>query len=309
MNNILSDNLRRLRQKKGCTQEQVAEHLGVSPQSVSRWECGATLPDVLTLPAIAAYFCVTVDDLFREGAQAYRHEADRLSSLYQATRERDDFIRADNEYRRLMDSGNHTSEDLRSYACLHLIAMWECVDKAMLAFDQVIAKGYEEDAHTYYRARQQKMQLLQWLGQGEHVLAQQHAALTDHPEDPWEHVLLLSALCEQKAFEEAWQQFGASADRHPDSAELYLYGAVACHGLGRQGEAAALLDKALTLDPGLCEARRIRAEWQETTGDWAQAADAWSRMAADLEARGFSLEAQEPRKNAENCRRKISGEG
>ena len=308
MNNILSDNLRRLRQKKGCTQEQLAEQLGVSPQSISRWECGATLPDVLSLPAIAAYFCVTVDDLFREGAQAYRHEADRLSSLYQATRERDDFIRADNEYRRLMDSGNHTSEDLRSYACLHLIAMWECVDKAMLAFDQVIAKGAAEAPHAYYRARRQKMQLLQWLGQGERVLQQQRTALAAHPEEPWEHVLLLSALCDGKVYEAAWQQFRVSSACHPDRAELYLYGAVACYGLGRQEEAFALLDKALALDPGLCDARSLRAEWQEAAGDWAQAAETWSEMAADLEARGFSLEAREPRKNAERCRRKYSGE-
>ena len=37
-----SDNLRRLRLDKKFTQEQAAEALGVSPQSVSRWECGPT---------------------------------------------------------------------------------------------------------------------------------------------------------------------------------------------------------------------------------------------------------------------------
>ena len=305
MNNILSENLRRLRQAKGCTQEQVAEQLGVSPQAVSRWECGATLPDVLLLPEIAACFCVTVDDLFREGAQAYRHEADRLSSLYQATRDRDDFVRADNEYRRLLDSGKHTTEDLRSYACIHIIAMWECVDKAMLAFDEVIAKGAQEDDRTYYRARQQKMQLLRWLGQGETVLKQQRAALGEHPEAPWEHVLLLSALCEEKRYEEAWQQFEASAARHPDTAELYLYGAAACRGLGRREEAFVLLDKGLALEPGLHDAASMKAGWLAEDRCWAQAAEVWSALAADLEARGFALEAREPRKNAEACRRNL----
>ena len=109
MNHIFSSNLRRLRQAKGYTQEQVADHLGVSPQSVSRWECSATFPDILLLPAIAEHYCVTVDDLFREGAESYKHYADRLSSLYESTRDRDDFIRADNEYRRLIDSGTHTT--------------------------------------------------------------------------------------------------------------------------------------------------------------------------------------------------------
>ena len=42
MSSVFSANLRRLRQSKGYTQEQVADHLGVSPQSVSRWECGVS---------------------------------------------------------------------------------------------------------------------------------------------------------------------------------------------------------------------------------------------------------------------------
>ena len=43
MNTVFSDNLRRLRRSKGYTQEWAAERLGVSPQSVSRWERGVSL--------------------------------------------------------------------------------------------------------------------------------------------------------------------------------------------------------------------------------------------------------------------------
>lgn len=42
MNQTFSANLKRLRLEKKLTQEQVAESLGVSPQSVSRWECGVS---------------------------------------------------------------------------------------------------------------------------------------------------------------------------------------------------------------------------------------------------------------------------
>ena len=38
--NILSENLKKLRVEKKYTQEQVAKYLGVSAKSVSRWECG-----------------------------------------------------------------------------------------------------------------------------------------------------------------------------------------------------------------------------------------------------------------------------
>jgi len=43
MNDTISKNLRKLRLEKQMTQEQVAEKLGVSAQSVSRWETGGSL--------------------------------------------------------------------------------------------------------------------------------------------------------------------------------------------------------------------------------------------------------------------------
>ena len=42
MNITFSDNLRRFRLAKKLTQEQVADSLRVSAQSVSRWECGVS---------------------------------------------------------------------------------------------------------------------------------------------------------------------------------------------------------------------------------------------------------------------------
>ena len=63
--NHLAANLRKLRIDKKLTQEQAADKLGVSPQSVSRWETAATLPDVMLLPDIAKLYGVLVDDLFK----------------------------------------------------------------------------------------------------------------------------------------------------------------------------------------------------------------------------------------------------
>lgn len=306
MNSVFSKNLRRLRQAKGYTQEQVADHLGVSPQSVSRWETGATFPDILLLPTIAEHYCVTVDDLFREGADAYRHYADRLSSLFESTRDRDDYIRADNEYRRLIDSGEHTTEDLRSYGCMHMMAMWECADKAMIAFNEVIAKGPDEDARTYYRTRLQKMQLIHSLGHNDMNIERQRAALAEHPEEPWEHVLMLGALCNGKLHEEAYSQFLSSVALHPNASELYVYGGNVCKELGRTEEAFSWMYKGLALDPELCDAKYAVAGWYEESHDWEKALEVWSSLVSDLEKRGLTIEANEPRKNAEKCRLKLS---
>lgn len=55
--------LARLRRQSGLTQQQLAEHLGVSNKSVSRWETGQSAPDVFLLPTLAALLGVTVDAL------------------------------------------------------------------------------------------------------------------------------------------------------------------------------------------------------------------------------------------------------
>lgn len=60
----LGSNIRMLRQRKGLTQEQVSEKLGVSYQAVSKWETGANTPDISLLPALAALFDVSIDTLF-----------------------------------------------------------------------------------------------------------------------------------------------------------------------------------------------------------------------------------------------------
>ena len=58
MKNIFGENLRRLRIAKNYTQEQAAQLLHISPKSLSRWECGSTMPDVMILPEIARLYGV-----------------------------------------------------------------------------------------------------------------------------------------------------------------------------------------------------------------------------------------------------------
>jgi transcriptional regulator with XRE-family HTH domain len=59
----IAENLRMLRKSMGLTQEEIAEMLCVSPQSVSKWERGDTYPDIALLPALANLFKTSVDAL------------------------------------------------------------------------------------------------------------------------------------------------------------------------------------------------------------------------------------------------------
>lgn len=59
----IGENIRKFRKTNDLTQEAFADRLGVTYQSVSRWENGATYPDLELLPAISEALSVTVDEL------------------------------------------------------------------------------------------------------------------------------------------------------------------------------------------------------------------------------------------------------
>ena len=60
----LKDKLKKLRTDRGMTQETVANSLGVSSQTVSKWERGLLSPDIALLPKIALLFKCSIDSLF-----------------------------------------------------------------------------------------------------------------------------------------------------------------------------------------------------------------------------------------------------
>ena len=60
----IANKIKQLRASAGLTQEQLANRLGISAQSISKWETGVTMPDITLLPALSGELGVTIDDLF-----------------------------------------------------------------------------------------------------------------------------------------------------------------------------------------------------------------------------------------------------
>jgi transcriptional regulator with XRE-family HTH domain len=67
------------RREKGITQEELAEHIGVSKASVSKWETGQSYPDITLLPQLAAYFDMSIDCLVGYTPQM---DEDDINKLY-----------------------------------------------------------------------------------------------------------------------------------------------------------------------------------------------------------------------------------
>ena len=75
----LGENIKRLRKERELTQEALANFLGVSYQSISKWERDESFPDITMLPEIAGFFKVSVDELL--GVNSSKDEAEIIKEL------------------------------------------------------------------------------------------------------------------------------------------------------------------------------------------------------------------------------------
>lgn len=62
----LNENIRKLREENNLTQQQLADKLYVSRQTVCRWESGSRCPDLITAKKLAVEFQVSLDDLISD---------------------------------------------------------------------------------------------------------------------------------------------------------------------------------------------------------------------------------------------------
>lgn len=80
---LIGNTIKYLRRERGITQEDLAEVLGVSCQSVSRWENNTCYPDIELLPTIANFFGITVDNLLGVDDAAEAEKVEKYLSDFQ----------------------------------------------------------------------------------------------------------------------------------------------------------------------------------------------------------------------------------
>ena len=82
----IGQNLKNLRKAKNLTQEEVAKHLGISFQSVSKWERNDGYPDITMLPALAHYYGVTIDELIGMNALDSEQALEAINKQWEENR-------------------------------------------------------------------------------------------------------------------------------------------------------------------------------------------------------------------------------
>ncbi len=87
MSSEIGKTIRRLRREWGLTQEQLAEAVGVTVGAVSKWESGASSPDIGMLPELADFFEISVDVLLGYQFQS-RTAVEWADRIHQFTQDR-----------------------------------------------------------------------------------------------------------------------------------------------------------------------------------------------------------------------------
>ena len=83
-----NNKLYELRKKKGLSQEELANRLNVSRQTISKWEVGDSTPDMEKLAAISELFQVSLDELVLDKVPEKAPEKPAKSELYSDIKEK-----------------------------------------------------------------------------------------------------------------------------------------------------------------------------------------------------------------------------
>ena len=292
---VFSENMKKFRLAKKYTQEEVAEKLCVTAQSVSRWECGTTLPDVLLLPEIAELYGVLVDDLFKKQSVAYDNYAQRLSALYEISRTPEDFLRCRLEYQKLMKSVGLSLQDKWDYGWIHKAMMYYCEKEAFKWFDEVLADKTDKNALPYRLAAQMKDSMLFHLGKGAQVIEERQREMDEAGGvlDSREWTLLIDAYIYDKQYEKALILCEKAMQKFPDNWELYLSLGLIYQDTEKYEEAITCYEKAGTLGTYFCDEKYSIAMCYRKLENFKEAHRIYLEIADIHRKNGYDVEADQ----------------
>lgn len=305
MSSILSENLKKYRMARNMTQEQAAEALLINAQTISRWECGTTLPDALTLPRLAELYAVTIDDFYKKQSIAYENYSQRLAALYETTRNPDDFIRCEKEYKKMMRSQPLSIADKWNYATIHHFMMRHCMETAIKWYDETLKSDPVFNPQIHRRARSLRIKLFFEIGKGNEMIQIQESLINEKPDDLFEWCFLIETYLVAKQYSEAYSVFEKAVKRFPDMWELFIHGGEAKMALGEYEEALLHFETAGKIGTHFYDDLYCKADCLGRMGNHKAACDTYLEIMHKLQENGYDAEADAAHLLLEKAKAKI----
>ena len=146
----LTENLKKYRITKNLTQEDVANYLNVTPQSVSKWERGENYPDITLLPALANILNASIDELIGMDTIRAEETRDNIHKKANGFQRTGDYPAAEKVYREALRTYPNQSGMLLGLA--GALALQGCSKEAIEWIEKGLAVSVNEKQKSTYRA-------------------------------------------------------------------------------------------------------------------------------------------------------------
>ncbi|KWX69804.1 helix-turn-helix domain-containing protein [Paenibacillus jilunlii] len=287
----VGQNIRKLRDERNITQQQLADSLGLTFQAVSKWECGTTVPDIAVLPEIADYFSVTIDDLFKPSMPAYRNKAERLMSKYESDiNNSETFELANKEYTKLISEKNAAATDLGSYAYLNDLRSQHYLKLAESFYVQANEEGKKQKDVSFYKNQRQYILFLSRLGRHEESINRHVSLLEQEPNDPMNYSSLVAAYKCASDNVNAIKIAQKGLSIFPNDAILHVYAGDTYKHLSEFDKALEHWNKAIEIDSEMIDARYSIAFYLMEIGQYEKAKEAFVQIKEWNNQKGFYIE-------------------
>jgi len=281
----IGGNIKKLRAEKGVTQEQLAQRLSITCQSVSKWENGVTSPDLYLLPAIAGYFETSIDELFQPNMQGYKNKAARLLALYEHRRTTQNFVKAAAEYEKLIEDNRADAEDYRNYGILNQFHAKQLNAKAEEALKKSIELGesqalsFNSDVTVAEASEGQLRYLLESLGRNSENIEKYEQAVKDNPG----RLFNWYGLIDSQAADDPEKALALAKEclvKFPGDAGLLFKCGYICKDLKRYAQAEEYFKQSIALDPDCGSSLYHMAFLYTEIKDYEKAIWAWEQVIA-----------------------------
>lgn len=272
MEKKVNQQIAKLRKERKITQEQLAKAVGVTNQSVSKWEKGICCPDIQLLPEIAEFFGVCIDELFGnqkvEKNQVFWKEPMEKKVLSETV-----FL----QYEEKISNKTAEPEDYYYYA--------EMLDKCSLDYIIRAKKWYQKcmdltkDTQTeaFRRAQKKLISLRCRMREREMVIQECENARENNPEDWWNGYLLAFACKESGKIVQAHKAMEETL-LHFQNSELYELAGDICRELGLYEDAIEHWSRAFAMDGSSCSPLYAKAYLLEKMEEYEKAMQSWEAV-------------------------------